>query len=160
MILRTLPFKSIFIIIIMLTWFAKAQTNNSVNSYVYVTTSVLLQDDQSTPKNLAKTLQLMYNDLHETIHDPLFSLKTWAEFQNDVDILVQTWEAYKCLNEQEVLNANPKVNLELHRTVLVEIESCLNDFINSLDSGYQPDFEVPCDTLGRSINALTQMYEK
>lgn len=110
------------------------------------------------PKELVLLISNAYDNIHNIIHDPLFGLKTWTEFQDEVDQLVQYWERYKCFDEDTISQSVKDINLNDHHRVCMDIETCLNDFINSLDSGFQPDFELPCDSLGQSIDLLNQLY--
>lgn len=117
-----------------------------------------LQSQSSEVPELLLKIQEEYEDIHNIVHDPLFGLKSWMEFQNEVNQLINLWETYKCTFETDILRDYENLNIRDHDFLCIRLEECLVEFLSSLETGFQPNFAFPCDTLGKSIKELVALY--
>jgi len=104
------------------------------------------------------SINTYYNDIHYAVHDKMMGLLYWFEFQDLVDNFIDKWHAYDCIPPSEIQNQFDNINLSQHADLKVKLNSCLDEFIDSLESGYTPDFEIPCDDLGVAIRELMWLY--
>jgi len=100
----------------------------------------------------------VYNEVHYTVHDQMMGLLHWFEFQEIVDNLVENWDRYDCLSTDQIKANFGNIDLKKHEVLKSEVNYCLNDFIKSLESGYTPDFEIPCDEMGNAMRELIWLY--
>jgi hypothetical protein len=127
---------------------------------LFVTSITLLPSQSSEVPELLLQIQEEYEDIHNIVHDPLFGLKSWMEFQEEVNQLTNLWENYKCIPEADIIENHENLNISDHRFISLRLEECLIDFLRSLETGFQPNFAFPCDTLGKSIHELIKLFEK
>lgn len=104
-------------------------------------------------------LKQSYDLVHEAVDDPMFNLLEWFEFIELVDNMVTTFEKYNCVDNEQIFSFFPKFDDVNHERLKKKADSCLNDFIGSMDSGYQSNFEAPCDDLGNAIDQILTLYK-
>jgi len=106
-------------------------------------------------------LFLIHENVEEidyTVHDLMFGLKYWFEFQDLLNSLNYTWSFYRSIPESELVFYNPSINLEEHEADCLKFESCMDAFFESLDSGYQPDYRLPCNDMKEALINLISIY--
>lgn len=99
-----------------------------------------------------------YNEIHYTVHDPMLGLRNWFEFQDLIDDFIESWDSYLCTQDKEIKTYFTGINLETHTLLKQKLNTCLDNFIQSLDSGYRTDFEIPCDIMGEAVRELIWLY--
>jgi hypothetical protein len=99
-----------------------------------------------------------YEDIEITINDQMFDLQCWFEFEDMLSNYMTSWDKYQTYHIQEIQNYFNYINAEDHQYIKEKIKECTLTFMDSLLSGYQPDFQVPCDELGKSIHDLLVLY--
>ncbi len=100
----------------------------------------------------------VYEELHETIYDPMFGLLEWFEFKGLVEGFREKLDRINAFEEDENLEMKLYRNSDEYKFYLGNLESCFLNFEQSLESGYQSDFELPCDELGQSMRAIILGY--
>ena len=99
-----------------------------------------------------------YSEIHYTVHDPMLGLRNWFEFQDLINDFIEYWDSYLCTQDQEIQTYFTSLNMEMHTQLKQKLNSCLENFIQSLDSGYRIDFKIPCDEMGEAIKELISLY--
>lgn len=130
---------------------------NTESSYAYRFDTY--PNNQAEIPELVNKLSNKYNQINEIVHDPMFGLLSWKEFLSDVDLMIDYWEMYKCYSDDYIKDYRPSIKLDEHQKICNKIEECLIEFIQSLESGFQEDFSLPCDSLGLSIEELVNLYK-
>lgn len=99
-----------------------------------------------------------YQELNDTVHDSMFGLREWFEFEDMVSNIAIRLEYY---DENDISYINkffPHIDNKQHIESRDKVSECFVDFLYSLESGYRPDFEWPCDELGKAIYELILLY--
>lgn len=99
-----------------------------------------------------------YNEIDETVHDQMFGLKYWFEFEDMVKTFQSEWNTYDAIGTTEIGKCFPFITEVEHGMAKAKIEECLSYFLDSLESGYRTDFEIPCNELGDALYDLMIMY--
>lgn len=99
-----------------------------------------------------------YSEINETVHDQMFGLKYWFEFEDMVNAFQSEWQAYDAKRTEEITKCFPFIAEVEHEMAKEKIEECLSYFLASLESGYRTDFEIPCDELGNALYELIILY--
>jgi len=126
--------------------------------FLFITSITSLISQSKEAPELLIQIQEEYEDIHDIVHDPLFGLKSWMEFQDEVDQLINLWEIYKCNYEADIIPDYESLDIDKHKFICIRLEECLDDFLRSLETGFQPNFAFPCDTLGKSISELIKLF--
>lgn len=100
----------------------------------------------------------LYEEIDDTVHDQMFGLKYWFEFEDMVLGFNSEWDAYKKLSIENVTQCFPHIVKHEHDIKIEKVEECLSFFLASLESGYRTDFEIPCDQLGSALSDLLVLY--
>jgi len=103
-------------------------------------------------------MHITYNEIHYTVHDEMMGLRYWFEFQDIVDEFIEHWEGYDCMGINEIQSYFDNVNPTIHKDLKQTLNTCLENFIESMDSGYRTDFELPCDEMGNAVRELIWLY--
>lgn len=111
------------------------------------------------PIDLLIILQKKYKNIHKAVHDQKLDLLEWMQFQDMVNRFVDDWEQYNCLAIEEIELQFPNINKDQHEIFKNNFMNCLDTFIESLQSGYRTDFELPCDDLGDALFSLSSLYQ-
>jgi len=101
-----------------------------------------------------------YYQMHIAIHDQMFDLKEWFEFEDMINAIAKQMEIYTSLEEKQITKLFPNIKIEDHNSHVDKMGDCFLYFLSSLESGYQDDFEWPCDELGTSIYNLILLYSQ
>ena len=99
-------------------------------------------------------------EIDYTVHDLMFGLRYWFEFQDLLNDLECKWNSYRSISSIELLFYNQTLNLEQHEENCTKFENCMEDFLASLDSGYQPDFKAPCSDMKEALIDLIANYSR
>lgn len=116
------------------------------------------RDNKDYPIDLLLSLSSRYTEINKTVYDQKLDLYEWMEFQEMVDKFISDWENYNCLSIEDISNSFPNLDKKKHEMSKGKFIMCLEDFINSLESGYRSDFELPCSELGNALDTLTTLY--
>ncbi len=100
-----------------------------------------------------------YQEMHHTVHDQMFGLREWFEFEDMVNGVGESLDAYSMLDDSTFRINYPEIDIPKHTLMKDKVNECFLNFIYSLDSGYTPDFEWPCDELGTALYDLILLYE-
>jgi len=100
-----------------------------------------------------------YQEVHLTVHDQMFGLREWFEFEDMVNGVGESLDAYSMLDDSTFHINYPEIDIKKHTEMKDKLNECFLNFIYSLDSGYTPDFEWPCDELGLALYDLILLYE-
>lgn len=111
------------------------------------------------PIDLVITLQSKYQNINKVVNDQKLDLLEWMEFQDLVDEFIINWEIYNCLSSTEIDLRFPNLDKEQHEQSKNKFASCLENFIDSMKSGYRTDFELPCEDLGDALYSLSKLYQ-
>lgn len=101
-----------------------------------------------------------YMDIKSTIKDRMFNLKEWFEFEDDVTDFICTWEYYDLRHIDEIRYYFPGIKKESHNALKQKLNTCIYSLLKSFESGYQSDFQLPCDELGYAMEDLFRLYAK
>ena len=101
-----------------------------------------------------------YCEIDFTISDPMLNLKSWFEFEKDVEKFNELWATYEEVPWEEIQQHFPGITQKEHSYHKQILNQCLDDFIGSLESAYRLDFEMPCEEIGVSINNLIFFYSR
>ena len=101
-----------------------------------------------------------YLRVEKTIHDRMFDLKEWFEFEDDVNDFICKWEYYDLQHIQSIQKHFPGINKAEHNELKERVNSCIFTLLKSFESGFQSDFELPCDELGQAYKDLLAIYAK
>ena len=99
-----------------------------------------------------------YEDIEITVYDQMFDLQCWFEFEDMINSYIESWERYKAYKIQYIKSYFTHIDPVKHQLLKDEISECTLAFTDALVSGYQTDFQLPCDELGQSINKLLIHY--
>ena len=99
-----------------------------------------------------------YSEIGETVHDQMFGLKYWFEFEDIVNAFQSEWKAFDSKSTAEIKKCFPFITNIEHNSAKEKVEKCLSYFLASLESGYRSDFEIPCDELGGALYELMVLY--
>jgi len=99
-----------------------------------------------------------YKEIDETVHDQMFGLKYWFEFEDLVAKLKQEWQVYDELSHTQITACFPFMSKGYHLLGKSKVKDCLSYFLASLESGYRTDFAMPCDELGGALRELLVLY--
>lgn len=101
-----------------------------------------------------------YNRIKRTINDRMFDLRDWFEFEDQVNDFICKWEYYDLRHINEIHEYFPGINNTKHSELKNDIKSCIVRLLESIDTGYQSNFVLPCDELGAALQALLKMYSE
>jgi len=110
------------------------------------------------PLDVLWNVHFEYNELHHIIHDQMFGLREWSEFSDMVSDFSDLWVDYKSIPIYDLHKYFPDIDLDEHEEVKKNITICLSKLMDSMKSGYQPDYEIPCDDLGLALDELFTLY--
>ena len=100
----------------------------------------------------------LFHEISTTVEDPMFGLYEWEEFEGMVNELSLYWTDYTHMDDEQIAGFYPKLDFGLHSKQKEKVNKCLEDFINSLESGFQDDFKLPCNELGNALKELIALY--
>lgn len=103
-------------------------------------------------------LSQSYSDVNFTVRDPMMDLLEWNEFMGLVDRMVEKWNTYDCRSMEYIQDFFPSIPAKEHQLLKDKANDCLTEFLDSLNSGYSSDFEIPCDDLGNAFSDLMKIY--
>lgn len=135
----------------------------SVNNYTRELRSVFLQLKESQeltgdPVDILWEMYFHHQDVHETVHDLMFGLREWFEFEDMVKGFSDDINLYNALSEKEIQAYFPSLDVIVHADKLEKLNNCFLNFLLSLESGYRTDFEWPCDELGMALYEMILLY--
>lgn len=99
-----------------------------------------------------------YSEIEETVYDQMFGLKYWFEFEDSVNAFQCEWNAYAEIDTVDITECFSSITKMEHDKAKGKIEECLAYFLDSLESGFRSDFEIPCDELGVALDDLLYLY--
>ena len=100
----------------------------------------------------------LYKEIHYTIDDPMFGLREWSEFEELVNDFICEFETYDLVHIRQIMEWYSGIDTEQHNASKEKVSECLYNLLISFDSGYQPDYKLPCDELGYALESLFQSY--
>lgn len=101
-----------------------------------------------------------YNRIKKTINDRMFDLREWFEFEDQVNDFICKWEYYDLRHINEIHEYFPGINKAKHNELKDDVKSCIVSLLESIDTGYQSNFVLPCDELGIALKKLLKMYSE
>jgi len=110
------------------------------------------------PLDRLLNLHISYNEIHFTVHDEMMGLLYWFEFQELVEDFIDYWGEYECMDNEDINLNFENIDDELHKGLKDTFNSCLSNFISSLDSANRTDFEIPCEDMGVALRELMWLY--
>lgn len=114
--------------------------------------------DEAYPLTDLWQVYIQYQDMHETVHDQMFGLREWFEFEDVVGNIAEKLESYDEHKIDYINDFFPHINAKIHMEKRDKVSECFLNFLYSLESGYRPDFEWPCDELGAAIYDMILLY--
>jgi len=112
------------------------------------------------PLNYLLDAYLIYEEIHLCVHDQMFGLREWFEFEDLILDLKKKLELYKAVEFRYLHFHYSFLEKKRHNDSLQKVLDCFSEFNSSLESGYTKDFELPCDQLGDSLISLMLLYSK
>jgi len=101
-----------------------------------------------------------YSRIKKTINDRMFDLREWFEFEDQVNDFICKWEYYDLRHINEIHEYFPGINKTKHNELKDDVKSCIVSLLESIDTGYQSNFVLPCDELGEALQKLLKMYSE
>lgn len=99
-------------------------------------------------------------EIDYTVHDLLFGLREWFEFNDLLNNLNRDWKTYRAYSFSDLVFYNSGLEKESHEAACVKFELCQAVFMSSLESGYQSDFMLPCNEMKLAIEELFMQYTR
>ena len=100
----------------------------------------------------------VYRDVRHTVNDQMLDLREWFEFDDMVTEMVARWNQYELIVKKHADSYFPGFDHEKQMEINTEMEGCLSHFIESLESGFRPDFILPCDQIGYTMEKALDIY--
>ncbi len=129
---------------------------------VFMTELVSLRDtyENSYPLDHLWKTKLFYDDLRNIVNDPLLELLEWNEIDRLYEKLNCSWQEYEMLFQDLIPFYFPDINQEKQRALFDSMAQCFERLRKALDTGYRPDFILPCDEIGHNIDENLKMYAR
>lgn len=161
----------------------EATQTNSFLSSMYISRSYLMQNDFNqaayATKHLIEILNNRYLtsnnkpletlnlwliyfqaiEIEHAVDDPMFDLLVWNEFKHLVCELQNQWIIFSSETYQSLLDSRPGIGFAKYTYYKTPVDECLENFIASLESNYQSDFQIPCDQLRHSLLNLIYIFK-
>ncbi len=118
-----------------------------------------VESSQIYPLDIAWNAYQSYLSVHETVHDQMFGLREWFEFEDMVHTLSADLQYYNNFKLTDIQTYFPHIDAKAHNEALVAVNSCFYEFLLSLESGYTEEFEWPCYELGEALVKLLELYK-
>lgn len=99
-----------------------------------------------------------YDRLNKIIHDQMLDLLEWNEIDMLYDQLDCSWQKYELLYQDLLPVYYPNFDVARQKSIFVEMQTCLDRLRQALDSGFRPDFIVPCDDIGSLIEENLELF--
>ncbi len=156
--------------------------NKGINDYVNALPTFLVKKKFSSLKSISYHLLYEFRSLRQclfkteysmdilwesmdayiliknTVEDRMFNLKEWFEFEDDINEFICKWEQYDLKSIQEIQSYYPGIKKIKHSQLKQKVNSCIVDLLNSVETGYQNNFVLPCDDLGDALEDLMRYY--
>lgn len=103
-----------------------------------------------------------YNLFHEiegTVNDQMFGLLEWFEFEDLMCGLKTHIEEYNEISINEIQKHFPSINNAEHFQSKQRVLECFSELQRSLNTGFIPDFKIPCNDLKQSLEELFNLYK-
>ncbi len=100
----------------------------------------------------------IYHEVRHIVNDQMMDLRGWFEFEDMITEMVARWNQYELIVQDYADEYFPGFNQEEQSIINEEMEGCMSHFIESLESGYRPDFIVPCDQVGFTMEKALDLY--
>ncbi len=100
----------------------------------------------------------IYHDVRHIVNDQMMDLRGWFEFEDMITEMVARWNQYELIVQDYADEYFPGYNHQEQSVINEEMEGCMSHFIESLESGYRPDFIVPCDQVGYTMEKALDLY--
>jgi hypothetical protein len=94
---------------------------------------------------------LKYKILHNTVNDQMMNLQEWFEFEDQINEFLCSWDNYEVLSQQELFEFSPIFDNKKKNELNVEMRQCIEEFLQSTESGFRLDFIMPCDRIGKVV---------
>lgn len=114
--------------------------------------------EEAYPLSDLWSVYAQYQEIRETVYDKMFGLREWFEFEDMVGDVAIRLEYYDQHNISYIKEFFPHIEKQAHLESRDKVSDCFLDFLYSLESGYRPDFEWPCDEFGQAIYDLILLY--
>jgi hypothetical protein len=99
-----------------------------------------------------------YDLLNETVNDQMMNLYDWFEFEDQFNDFLCKWDDYEVVSKRDLKKYYPTFNYDKKEELIVTMNVCIDDFLQSTESGYRPDFILPCDRMGQVINESLLLF--
>jgi len=104
-------------------------------------------------------LKEAYLTVESAVTDPMMKLLEWFEFIDLVDQMISRFEEYDCIQDSDILIVTPDFDVKKHNLLKLQANICIEDLIESMESGYQENFTSPCLELGKAIDNILKLYK-
>ena len=84
-------------------------------------------------------------------------LTQWFEFEDVMDDMFASWDAY-IANVSDVPQFFSGFDLSAQFKLHERMQDCKAAFVDALEDGYRPDFELPCDRIGETLEESLGLY--
>ncbi|NNF21492.1 MAG: hypothetical protein HKN67_06095 [Saprospiraceae bacterium] len=115
---------------------------------------------ETYPLDLLFNAYDLYTEIHYTIHDEMFGLREWTDFEDLVNDFICEYEAYDLIHDEEIMESFSGMDFTSHQNSKDKVANCLHNLLMSFESGYQRDFTLPCDELGHALLEMFDNYGK
>ncbi|NNE27951.1 MAG: hypothetical protein HKN09_13990 [Saprospiraceae bacterium] len=113
---------------------------------------------ETYPLDLLWDAHDLYQEINYTIDDPMFGLREWSDFENLVNDFMCAFENYDLMHINQITEWYPGIDVKQHKSSKDKVSECLYNLLLSFESGFQPDYKLPCDELGFALESLFQSY--
>ena len=113
----------------------------------FTTSEYLLDDIMDT--------YITYLELSEIVHDPMMGLYEWSEF---IWLIDQVKCKVETVETQLVSDSDQYANRRGMKSAIDKVNYCLKVLDESVQTAYQPNFELPCDETGDALIELIREF--
>lgn len=113
----------------------------------FTNSSYLLDDIMETYKT--------YLELSEIVHDPMMGLYEWSEF---IWLIDQVKCKVEIVELQLGSDSDQYANIRGMKSAIEKVNYCLKLLDESVQTAFQPNFELPCDETGDALLELINQF--
>ncbi len=136
----------------------KAEKLKSVESIITTLHEYRRATNSEVPFDELWDAYLAYQEIKETVNDQMMNLKEWFEFDDQIDRFMCEWDDYDLLDPALMSRYHPEIDRSDRKELGIKMQECLNTFMKSIESGFRPDFVLPCDEIGRVLDDSLSLF--
>lgn len=117
-----------------------------------------IQKNQPLPFDVLWKAYQAYKQVHSTVNDQMMNLYDWFEFNDQINEYMCRWDDYEVLSKNELVKYYPNFDYGKKEELVLEMRGCIEDFMRSTESGFRPDFVMPCDRIGQVLDESLLLF--